>query len=131
VCFHGVSVRAGVLRSGVKMRRISGYEVSGVVVVVGTAVKGVRVGERVASTQWFYICGSGRYCRLAREPLYAEAAFLGDAGLNGGYAEYVSIEPDNLATFPTTFPTNWLRCQPALSERRSKRSTRGRAPAAC
>lgn len=100
VCYHDVSVRAGVLRAGVAMPCIPGHEVSGVVVAVGSAVSGFRVGERVASTQRFHTCGSCRYCRSAREPLCAEAAFLGDAGLNGGYAEYVRIEPDNLAHIP-------------------------------
>jgi acryloyl-coenzyme A reductase len=100
VCFHDVSVRAGVLRAGVTMPCIPGHEVSGMVVAVGSAVNGFRVGERVASTQRFHICGSCRYCRSAREPLCAEAAFLGDAGLNGGYAEFVRIEPDNLAHVP-------------------------------
>jgi acryloyl-coenzyme A reductase len=100
VCYHDVSVRAGVLRAGIAMPCIPGHEVSGVVVAVGSAVSGFRVGERVASTQRFHICGSCRYCRSAREPLCAEAAFLGDAGLNGGYAEYVRIEPDNLAHVP-------------------------------
>jgi acryloyl-coenzyme A reductase len=100
VCYHDVSVRAGVLRAGVATPCIPGHEVSGVIVAVDSAVRGFRVGERVASTQRFHICGSCRYCRSAREPLCAEATFLGDAGLNGGYAEYVRMEPDNLAHVP-------------------------------
>jgi acryloyl-coenzyme A reductase len=104
VCYHDVSVRAGVLRAGVAMPCIPGHEVAGEVVAVGSAVNGFRVGDRVASTQRFHICGSCRYCRSAREPLCAEAAFLGDADLNGGYAEYVRIEPDNLARVPENVP---------------------------
>src|ERR1019366_6693136 len=43
-------------------------------------------------------------CRSAGEPLCDEAAFLGDAGLNGGYAERVAIEADNLAIVPAAVP---------------------------
>ncbi|MGB7974883.1 MAG: alcohol dehydrogenase catalytic domain-containing protein [Roseiarcus sp.] len=46
--------------SGVVMPCIPGLEVSGVVVAVGSAVNGFRVGELVASTQRFHICGSCR-----------------------------------------------------------------------
>jgi acryloyl-coenzyme A reductase len=99
-CFHDVVTRNGTLKAGVVMPLIPGHEVAGTVVAVGDQVRSFRIGDRVASTQRSHICGHCRYCRSAREPLCAEAVFLGDAGLNGGYAEFVRIEADNLALIP-------------------------------
>jgi acryloyl-coenzyme A reductase len=99
-CFHDVVTRNGMLKAGVVMPFIPGHEVAGTVVAVGDQVRSFRIGDRVASTQRWHICGHCRYCRSAREPLCAEAVFLGDAGLNGGYAEFVRIEADNLALIP-------------------------------
>jgi acryloyl-coenzyme A reductase len=99
-CFHDVVTRNGTLKSGVVMPLIPGHEVAGTVAAVGNQVREFRVGDRVASTQRSHICGHCRYCRTGREPLCAEAVFLGDVGLNGGYAEFVRIEADNLALVP-------------------------------
>jgi D-arabinose 1-dehydrogenase-like Zn-dependent alcohol dehydrogenase len=104
VCFHDVVTRNGTLKAGVSLPFIPGHEVAGTVVAVGRAVTAFRPGDRVATTQRSHICGHCRYCRSNREPLCAEARFLGDAGLNGGYAEYVAVEADNLALIPEGVP---------------------------
>ena len=44
--------------------------------------------------------GIAGYCRSGREPLCAEQVFLGDTRLNGGYAEYVAVDADNVAPVP-------------------------------
>lgn len=100
VCMHDISVRNGTLKRGVQLPCILGHEISGTVVAVGRLVKRFRVGQRVASTQRYHICGACRFCRGGREPLCAERKFLGDFGMVGGYAEYVAIEDDNLAEVP-------------------------------
>jgi D-arabinose 1-dehydrogenase-like Zn-dependent alcohol dehydrogenase len=104
VCFHDVVTRNGALKAGVRLPFVPGHEVAGTVAAVGSAVKGFRPGDRVASTQRYHVCGHCRYCTSEREPLCDEAIFLGDAGLNGGYAEHVAIEEDNLAIVPKTVP---------------------------
>jgi acryloyl-coenzyme A reductase len=100
VCFHDVVTRNGTLRAGIRLPFVPGHEVAGTVTAVGAAVREFKPGDRVASTQRYHICGHCRYCRSAREPLCDEAVFLGDADLNGGYAERVAIEADNLAIVP-------------------------------
>ncbi len=100
VCYHDVVVRNGTLKAGIGMPLIPGHEVAGTVVAVGAGVRGVRLGERVATTQRGHVCGHCRHCRGAREPLCAEAQFLGDAGLNGGYAEYMAIDADGVVAVP-------------------------------
>ena len=100
VCFHDILTRNGTLRTGVKMPCILGHEIAGTVVDVGHHVKHFKVGDRVASTQRYHICGACGFCRTGRETQCAERKFLGDFGLVGGYAEYVAIEDDNLALVP-------------------------------
>lgn len=100
VCFHDVVTRNGVMKRGVKMPLIPGHEVSGVVESVGPAVKMFKPGDRVCTAQRRHICGYCRYCRSGRETSCEEREFLGDAGLNGGYAEYVCVEEDNVWHVP-------------------------------
>jgi D-arabinose 1-dehydrogenase-like Zn-dependent alcohol dehydrogenase len=100
VCFHDVVTRNGVMKRGVTMPLIPGHEVSGVVESVGPAVRTFKAGERVCTAQRRHICGYCRYCRSGRETSCNEREFLGDAGLNGGYAQYVCVEEDNVAHVP-------------------------------
>lgn len=100
VCFHDVVTRNGVMKRGVKMPLIPGHEVSGIVESVGPAVKTFKAGDRVCTAQRRHICGYCRYCRSGRETSCNEREFLGDAGLNGGYAEYVCVEEDNVTHVP-------------------------------
>ena len=100
VCFHDVVTRNGVMKRGVEMPLIPGHEVSGIVDKVGPAVRMFKSGDRVCTAQRRHICGACRYCRSGRETACEEREFLGDAGLNGGYAEYVCVEEDNVWHVP-------------------------------
>lgn len=100
VCFHDVVTRNGVLKRGIRMPLIPGHEVSGIVRSVGERVTGFRPGDRVATAPNRHICGHCRYCRTDRESACAERELLGDAGLNGGYAELVAVGADNVALVP-------------------------------
>ena len=59
-----------------------------------------RAGDDVVSTQRRRVCGSCRLCRTGRETLCVGQEFLGDVGMNGGYAQFVIVEQDNLAAKP-------------------------------
>ncbi len=104
VCFHDVVTRNGVLKRGVQMPLIPGHEVSGIVEIVGPEVRDFRPGDRVATLQRRHICGHCRYCRADQETSCPEREFLGDMGLNGGYAELVCVEEDNVAHVPEGVP---------------------------
>lgn len=104
VCFHDVVTRNGVLKRGIKMPVIPGHEISGIVESVGPLVRDFKAGDRVCTVQRRHICGHCKYCRSGRETSCDEREFLGDWGLNGGYAEYVCVEEDNVAHVPDGIP---------------------------
>jgi acryloyl-coenzyme A reductase len=100
VCFHDVVTRNGTFRKGVEMPVIPGHEIAGVIEKVGADVVGLSVGERVATTTHSHVCGCCRSCRSGRETSCEEGVFLGDAGLNGGYAELVCIDAEAAVPLP-------------------------------
>jgi D-arabinose 1-dehydrogenase-like Zn-dependent alcohol dehydrogenase len=100
VCFHDVVTRNGTMRRGVEIPFIPGHEVSGTVVKVGPRVLDFKPGDKVCTAQRRHICGRCGHCRTGNETSCEEREFLGDAGLNGGYAELVCVEDDNVALIP-------------------------------
>ncbi len=104
VCFHDIVTRNGTLKRGIAMPLIPGHEVAGIVESVGPGVRNFWPGDRVATVQRRHICGHCRYCRNDQETSCPEREFLGDAGLNGGYAELVCVEEDNVAAVPQGVP---------------------------
>jgi len=106
VCFHDIVTRNGTLKFGVQMPLILGHEISGTVVDVGRDVRGFKTGDKVATVQRYHICGSCRHCRMGKETLCPDRKFTGDAGMVGGYAEYIAVEDDNVAIVPAGVATS-------------------------
>jgi len=100
VCSHDVAVCTGLLRHGIKLPCVPGHEIAGTVSALGALVDDFSIGDRVATTQREHVCGRCRYCRSGREPLCAQQVFLGDTRLNGGYADYVVVDADNVVSVP-------------------------------
>jgi len=100
VCFHDVVVRNGTFRRGVGMPVILGHEVAGSIEKMGSEVSGFSLGDRVATTTHSHVCGCCRHCRGGHETSCPERIFLGDAGLNGGYAELVCVDADAAVIVP-------------------------------
>ena len=100
VCFHDVVVRNGTFRRGVAMPVILGHEVAGTVEKLGSEVLEFRRGDLVATTIHSHVCGHCRHCRGGHETSCPERVFLGDAGLNGGYAELVCVDADAALEVP-------------------------------
>ncbi len=104
VCFHDVVTRNGTMKRGVKMPLIPGHEIAGIVERIGPGVRDFKPGDRVTTVQRRHICGRCRYCRSGRETSCEEREFMGDMGLNGGYAEFACVEEDNVALVPADIP---------------------------
>jgi NADPH:quinone reductase-like Zn-dependent oxidoreductase len=100
VCYHDHLIRVGVMKRGITFPLILGHEGAGIVEAVGSAVRSLVPGDRVACTQWTENCGLCRYCRTNREPLCAERKFFGH-DRDGTYAELFKIQEDSLLPLPT------------------------------
>ncbi|PZG41645.1 zinc-binding dehydrogenase [Spongiactinospora gelatinilytica] len=99
-CMHEVLVRRGDRKEGAGFPIIPGHEVVGVIVQTGAEVTGFAVGDRVVSNQRQRVCGKCRECRMGRETRCPHKVFLGDIGLNGGYAELVAVSDGSLVKVP-------------------------------
>jgi acryloyl-coenzyme A reductase len=100
VCFHDVVVRNGTYRRGVGLPVILGHEVAGKVEKFGSEVGDIKLGDLVATTTYSHVCGDCRHCRGGHETSCLDRVFLGDAGLNGGYAELVCVDADAVQKIP-------------------------------
>ncbi|MFL5388599.1 MAG: alcohol dehydrogenase catalytic domain-containing protein [Myxococcales bacterium] len=79
--------------------RIPGHEIAGEVVEVGSLVRNVKKGDRVAC-HFYLTCHACSYCRSGRETLCRNfGGYLGMA-VDGGYAELVSVPALNLCKIP-------------------------------
>jgi D-arabinose 1-dehydrogenase-like Zn-dependent alcohol dehydrogenase len=101
VCFHDVVVRNGTFRRGVGLPVILGHEIAGTIEKMGADVRGFGLGDLVATTTYSHVCGQCRDCRGGHETSCPERVFLGDAGLNGGYAELVCVDADAALKVPS------------------------------
>lgn len=97
VCWLDVIVRNGI-RPGTTLPLIPGHEVAGEVAALGSAVKGLQVGDRVAAT-FRSVCGYCWYCRQERSALCLNVSAAG-VDRDGGYAEYVVLQASSLARIP-------------------------------
>lgn len=92
VCGHDVADRAGLTR--VRGGVVLGHEIAGEVVAKGSAVRGFRLGDRVASKQ-HHTCLECVCCTSGDELGCDQATFV-----YGGYAEYAALEQDTLIAIP-------------------------------
>ncbi|MGE0313437.1 MAG: alcohol dehydrogenase catalytic domain-containing protein [Lautropia sp.] len=100
VCALDVATRNGHYRQGVGLPLVPGHEICGVVAETGPEVDTLVVGDRVASSQRYRVCGHCQLCRSGFEALCPDRRFLGVRGFVGGYAEYVAIDEHTLARVP-------------------------------
>ena len=91
---------------------ILGHEFAGTVVEVGSKVKGVKCGEKVAGLGATAVtCGSCQYCLAGNFIFCSERRGMGH-GVNGAFTQYVVMRPDQLYRVPRTFGLD----EAALSE---------------
>lgn len=75
-----------------------GHEFSGVISQVGDNVTGWKIGDRV-SANGTLCCGTCEMCKSGRYNVCEKLGFLG-VGLDGAFAEYVTVEADRLFKIP-------------------------------
>jgi L-iditol 2-dehydrogenase len=82
---------------------VLGHEFCGTVAAVGTDVRGVREGDRVASETAAVICGTCLMCRTGRYNLCPTRKGFG-YGVNGAMASYVKVPARCLHALPDSLP---------------------------
>jgi NADPH:quinone reductase-like Zn-dependent oxidoreductase len=110
-------VRMGATGMSVPMPHIVGADGAGIVVGVGSEVKNVKTGDKVCLYS-FTGCGECEFCLSDRDFMCIRVRSLGER-LDGTYAEYVKVAPENCfpipsymtfdeaAAFPLVFVTLW------------------------
>jgi NADPH:quinone reductase-like Zn-dependent oxidoreductase len=110
-------VRMGATGMEIPMPHILGADGAGVVVDVGNQVKSVGTGDKVCLYS-FAGCGQCEFCLSDRDFMCIRVKALGER-LDGTYAEYVKVAPENCfpipsymtfdeaAAFPLVFLTVW------------------------
>jgi NADPH:quinone reductase-like Zn-dependent oxidoreductase len=96
-----LSLRAGIRSGTVSLPRIVGADGAGMVVSIGSEVRGVKIGDTVCLYP-FYACRRCRYCNGGQEQLCGERRLLGECE-NGTYAEYVRVPAENCVPLPGGF----------------------------
>jgi propanol-preferring alcohol dehydrogenase len=87
-----------------KIPQTMGHEAGGDVVEVGSAVKGVRVGDRVL-IHFYFSCDQCYYCQRGRQSLCISPDFeqFGFT-VDGGYAEYAKAPARSIVELPKEVP---------------------------
>jgi len=97
ICHSDAHYRAGRSSMG-KLPITLGHEIAGEVEWVGSQVKNVKAGERVA-LHYNISCGTCDYCKTGNEQFCTTVRMLGHH-VDGGYAEYVAVPARNAIPLP-------------------------------
>ena len=120
-------VREGIPGITIPLPHILGCEITGEIAGVGSAVKGLSVGQRVLIAPGIN-CGRCEYCLSSNDSLCHEFRIMGFQ-VDGGYAEYAKAPAENIipiserlsfeewAAVPLVFLTAWhmLKTRAGLS----------------
>ncbi len=101
ICHSDVHYRAGLSPTG-NLPLTLGHEVAGIVDQVGSDVKNVKPGDRVA-LHYLTTCGDCYYCAAGHEQFCHQGQMLGHHR-DGGYAEYIVVPAHNAVPLPDAIP---------------------------
>ena len=102
VCHSDLHVADGdwpQLASITKFPLILGHEIAGRVVEQGSAVRELRVGDRVGLGWIYWTCGECEFCREGNENLCARQKITG-VTVDGGFAEFVKAPASHAVKIP-------------------------------
>ena len=92
ICGTDLHIHAGEFLA--RFPLIPGHEIAGEVAAVGSAVRGLKPGDRVVADNT-ELCGHCFYCRRD-QPLYCENFVSHGCNVAGGFAEFVAIKAAKL-----------------------------------
>ena len=85
-----------------KLPIVPGHEIVGRIEAVGTAVSGLREGDRVGVPWLGWTCGKCEFCLSGRENLCAKARFTGYQ-IDGGFADLVYADARYVFPLPPSY----------------------------
>ena len=91
---------------GTRYPIVPGHEFAGEVVAVGSAVRSLREGDRVAVEPSIF-CGGCHPCRTGRANLCEHMDSIGVIGIDGGCAEFTAVPAAKAFRLPESVPTAW------------------------
>jgi 2-desacetyl-2-hydroxyethyl bacteriochlorophyllide A dehydrogenase len=111
VCATDLKIVSGKIRPPiVTLPHTPGHEIAGEVVSIGSAVRGVSIGQK--GIAYFYIgCKDCEMCRTGRENVCFSIRRLGFE-LAGGFAEYVKMPAYNFCSFSEGMSLNEMAVLP-------------------
>jgi NADPH:quinone reductase-like Zn-dependent oxidoreductase len=95
-------VRLGATGIKIPMPHILGADGAGVIVEVGSEVRSVSAGDKVCLYS-FTGCGECEFCLSDRDFMCIRVRSLGER-LDGTYAQYIKVSPENCFTIPSYMP---------------------------
>lgn len=101
ICHTDVIIRSGALTVNIPVTL--GHEGAGVVAKVGSKVKGVSEGDRVAICP-ILGCGRCRLCMLGKEGFCEKGYQFIGGGFDGTFAEYIKMPERSLFRLPEVIP---------------------------
>ena len=101
VCHTDLHIVEGELPE-IKLPRIPGHQIVGMVEECGPEADRFERGRRVGVPWLYSTCGACRYCATGKENLCPAALFTG-LDVHGGYAEYVTVHEDYAYDLPPEF----------------------------
>lgn len=104
ICGTDLHIYLGEFTARVKYPAIQGHEFGGVIVEVGSDVKGFKVGDRVVADP-VISCHSCPACRTGHINACRTLKLLG-VDLDGGYGQYVAAPASHLFPLPDSVPMN-------------------------
>lgn len=106
-------VRQGIPAYKIALPHISGSDVAGQIERVGSAVKGLKVGQNVFVSPGLN-CGTCEECEAGRDNLCSAFGVLG-AKTDGGYAEFVAVPGRNVIPIPGSLTFEQAAAFPLVS----------------
>jgi D-arabinose 1-dehydrogenase-like Zn-dependent alcohol dehydrogenase len=101
ICHSDINYRDGIAPIA-KLPITLGHEIAGVILQIGSKVKGLNRGDKVL-VHYIISCGKCAYCKTGHENYCLHYRMIGKDA-DGGFAEFVNVPARSIVTLPRRIP---------------------------